>query len=728
MTGDTKLKRRERAFVHAAATAAFLLMMITVILLSVRSDLASVRSRLSSAVEYAGSQWDTYSLTSTAAETRSLMRVIEEAKQAARDIQYLSGPADETLLHSLLLDHYLSGILLLDRTGNVTASCIDGEDVLPLLTSELTKEALLNTADFTRKIYCVRIHCPDGSYIDMAAFGRMDTAGTVAVYYETPLSYIKSYGLAFPDLRESYLLEQDSTVVVTDGTTVVTSNDESLIGQRVEELSLLREIDARGRSGEMIAVRSDDGNVLHRSFGMVERGRTYHVYAFLPVRAVFTTTTRNAVVAMTLYAVLLLLALLLQRRTAQSYQERQLRWEREYRAQLKEAARRAESANRAKTQFLQRMSHDIRTPINGIQGMVEIGEYYKDDPEKQSQCRQSIRESARLLLELVNEVLDMGKLESGEIVLEERPFDLIALLDSIGGLPEQSAAARGIRVDRKPWEVQHTALIGSPVYLKRLLMNIYSNAVKYNKDNGSITARCRELRTEGDTAWFEFICADTGIGMSEEFQKYLFEPFAQEHSTARSAYDGTGLGMAIAKALTEKMGGTITFTSREGEGTTFRITLPFRIDSAGRLPQQPAAEPEVSDVLRGMRILLAEDNELNMEIAEFMLQSAGAEVTEARDGREAVELFRASPPGHFDAVLMDVMMPVLDGYQATGIIRASDCPDAGVPIIAMTANAFVEDRQRAREAGMTEHLAKPLDRAVLVRTLQRWKKPDTPLF
>ena len=727
MTGDTKLKRRERAVSHTAATAAFLLMMITVILLSVRSDLASARERLSSAVEYAADRYSTYSLSSTASETRSLMRVAEEAKQAARDIQYLTGPADENMLRGLSMDHYLSGILLLDRVGSIIAAYMGGADVTALLAPELEKEALLNAADFPQKVYASRVHCPDGAYIDMAAFGRMDTAGTVAVYYETPLSYIKSYGLAFPDLRESYLLEQDSTVVVTDGTTVVTSNDESLIGQRVEELSLLREIDARGRSGEIIAVRSDDGNVLHRSFGMVERGRTYHVYAFLPVRAVFTTTTRNAVVAMTLYAVLLLLALLLQRRTAQSYQERQLRWEREYRAQLKEAARRAESANRAKTQFLQRMSHDIRTPINGIQGMVEIGEYYKDDPEKQSQCRQSIRESARLLLELVNEVLDMGKLESGEIVLEERPFDLIALLDSVGGLPEQSAAARGIRVDRKPWEVQHTALIGSPVYLKRLLMNIYSNAVKYNKDNGSITVRCRELRTEGDTAWFEFICADTGIGMSEEFQKYLFEPFAQEHSTARSAYDGTGLGMAIAKALTEKMGGTITFTSREGEGTTFRITLPFRIDSAGRLPQQPAAEPEASDALRGMRILLAEDNELNMEIAEFMLQSAGAEVTEARDGREAVELFRASPPGHFDAVLMDVMMPVLDGYQATGIIRTSDRPDAGVPIIAMTANAFVEDRQRAREVGMTEHLAKPLDRAVLVRTLQRWKKPDTPL-
>ena len=722
MSGEVKMKRRDRTMFRAAALAAFLLIMSTVILLSVRADLDYGRNRLSRVVEYVAKRCDTYSLSSTASETRSLMRVIEEAKQAARDIRFLAGPVGEDLLRGLSADHYLSGILLLDRDGHITASYMAGADVTALLMPELEKDALLSAADFPRKVYAARIHCPDSSYIDMAAYGRLDTAGTVVVYYTTPTAYVKSYGQGFPDLRESYLLEQDGTIVVTDGTTVVAANDDSLIGRRVEDIFLLRELGAQGRTGEMLTVPGDDGISLHRSLGMMERGRTYYVYAFLPERAVFRDTARNAAVALASYVVLLLLALLLQRRTAQEYQERQLHREREYRAQLKEAARRAESANRAKTQFLQRMSHDIRTPINGIQGMVEIGEYYKDDPEKQSQCRQSIRESARLLLELVNEVLDMGKLESGEIVLEERPFDLIALLDSVGGLPEQSAAARGIRVDRKPREVQHTALIGSPVYLKRLLMNIYSNAVKYNKDNGSITVRCRELRTEGDTAWFEFICADTGIGMSEEFQKYLFEPFAQEHSTARSAYDGTGLGMAIAKALTEKMGGTITFTSREGEGTTFRITLPFRIDTAGRLPQQPAAEPEVSDALRGMRILLAEDNELNMEIAEFMLQSAGAEVTEAHDGREAVELFRASPPGHFDAVLMDVMMPVLDGYQATGIIRTSDRPDAGVPIIAMTANAFVEDRQRAREAGMTEHLAKPLDRAVLVRTLQRWKR------
>ena len=722
MSGEVKMKRRDRTMFRAAALAAFLLIMSTVILLSVRADLDYGRNRLSRVVEYVAKRCDTYSLSSTASETRSLMRVIEEAKQAARDIRFLAGPVDEDLLRGLSADHYLSGILLLDRDGHITASYMAGADVTALLMPELEKDALLSAADFSRKVYAARIHCPDSSYIDMAAYGRLDTAGTVVVYYTTPTAYVKSYGQGFPDLRESYLLEQDGTIVVTDGTTVVAANDDSLIGRRAEDIFLLRELGAQGRTGEMLTVPGDDGISLHRSLGMMERGRTYYVYAFLPERAVFRDTARNAAVALASYVVLLLLALLLQRRTAQEYQERQLHREREYRAQLKEAACRAESANRAKTQFLQRMSHDIRTPINAIQGMVEIGEYYKDDLDRQADCRQKIRESSRLLMELVNEVLDMGKLESGEIVLEERPFDLVALLDSVAMLLEQSAAARSIRVDRRPREVRHTALVGSPVHLKRLLMNIYSNAVRYNRDNGSITALCRELRTEGDTAWFEFICADTGIGMSESFQKHLFEPFAQEHSTARSTYGGTGLGMPIAKALVDRMGGSITFTSREGEGTTFRITLPFRIDTAGRLPQQPAAEPEMSDALRGMRILLAEDNELNMEIAEFMLQSAGAEVTEAHDGREAVELFRASPPGHFDAVLMDVMMPVLDGYQATGIIRTSDRPDAGVPIIAMTANAFVEDRQRAREAGMTEHLAKPLDRAVLVRTLQRWKR------
>ncbi len=555
----------------------------------------------------------------------------------------------------------------------------------------------------------------------MAAFGQLDGDGVVVAYYKTPLEYINSYGLDFHSLLDGYQTEQDGTIVVTDGTKILSSNDESLVGLKADDIPVLRSINERGKNGQMLTVRGDESSP-HRSFGMVQRGRTYYVYAFLPERALFGTTVRNAMVAMAFYTVVLLLVLLFQWKTAQSYHERQLEREREYQARLKEEARKAESANAAKTEFLQRMSHDIRTPINGILGMVEIGEYYRDDLEKQSECRRKIRDASYLLLELVNEVLDMGKLESGEVVLEEIPFDLIPLLDSVSVPLEQMAKSRSIRIERRPREVQHTALVGSPIHLKRLLMNLLSNAVKYNRDNGSIALSCRELRTEGNTAWFEFTCADTGIGMSEEYQKYLFEPFTQEHSTARSTYGGTGLGMAITKSLVDKMGGTITFTSRLDKGTTFHVTLPFRICQPGELPQQ-AAEAPAPGGLQGMHLLLVEDNALNTEIAAFMLENAGAELTKAQNGQEALDIFRKSPEGFFDAILMDVMMPVMDGYQATRAIRALERSDAAsVPIIAMTAHAFVDDRQRAYEAGMTEHLAKPLESAVLIRTLERWKK------
>ena len=362
----------------------------------------------------------------------------------------------------------------------------------------------------------------------------------------------------------------------------------------------------------------------------------------------------------------------------------------------------------------------IRTPINGIRGMVEIGDHYSEDLAKQAECRRKIWDASTLLLELVNEVLDMGKLESGEILLESCPFNVIELKDGIRQTMERAAAERGITMTDRT-EVKHTTLIGSPLHLKRLLMNILSNAIKYNKDNGSIDLTCREVRSDGKTAWIEFICADTGIGMSEEFQKHLYEPFTQEHSDARTSYNGTGLGMAITKSLVEKMGGTIECRSKLGEGTTYCITIPFAIDSstAPRVEETaalPAATPE------GMHVLLAEDNELNIEIAVFVLENAGVTVTKAVNGQDALDQFAASAPGTFDAIIMDVMMPVMDGYQATRAIRQLDRPDAGsIPILAMTANAFVEDRRRAYEAGMNEHLTKPLEPEVVLRTLAKYR-------
>ena len=716
-----KAQRMERGTFYIAAALLFVLLMGSVITLSVREDLASGERQLFSLVDYTSRLCDTYRMSIMASETRGLIRLIDEVKQAARDIQYLDGPTDENLLRRMTLDHYLSGILLLDRAGDVAVSYAKEPALETLLAAELEKSALLDTADHPQKTYAARVYTADGAYIDMAAFGQLDGDGVVVAYYKTPLEYISHYVLDFSTLLDGYQSERDGTIVVTDGTKVLTSNDERLVGLTADDIPVLRSIDAQGKNGEMLMVGSGD-NSPRKSFGMIQRGRTYHVYAFLSERAIFGTTVSNVMVALGFYVGVILLVLLFQGKTAQGYHEQQLARDREYQAQLKEEARRADRANAAKTEFLQRMSHDLRTPINGILGLVEIGEYYREDPETQSECRRKIRDTSHLLLELVNEVLDMGKLESGELVLEEIPFDLIPLLDAVGVPLEQIAASRGIRIEWLPWEVQHTELVGSPIHLKRLLMNLASNAVRYNKDNGSVTLSCRELEDKGNTAWFEFICADTGIGMSEAYQQHLFEPFTQEHSTARSTYGGTGLGMSIAKSLVDKMGGTITFTSKQGEGTTFHVILPFRICQPGELPPQAAKAP-APDALQGMRLLLVEDNTLNMEIAAFMLENAGAELTKAQNGQEALDIFRESPAGFFDAILMDVMMPVMDGYQATRAIRALERPDAAaVPIVAMTAHAFADDRQRAYEAGMTAHLAKPLESAVLIRTLQRWKK------
>ena len=716
-----KAQRMERGTFYIAAALLFVLLMGSVITLSARADLASGERQLFSLVDYTSKQCDAYRMFTMASETRGLIRLIDEAKQTARDIQYLDGPTDENMLRGMTLDHYLSGILLLDRAGDVVVSYAKEPALEALLAAELEKSALLDTADHPQKTYAVRVYTADGAYIDMAAFGQLDGNGVVVAYYKTPLAYISHYALDFSTLLDGHQSERDGTIVVTDGTKVLTSNDKSLVGLTTDDIPVLRSIDAHGKNGEMLMVGSGD-NSPRKSFCMIQRGRTYHVYAFLPERAIFGTTVSNVMVALGFYVGMILLVLLFQGKTAQGYHEQQLARDREYQAQLKEEARRADRANAAKTEFLQRMSHDLRTPINGILGLVEIGECFREDPEKQSECRRKIRDTSHLLLELVNEVLDMGKLESGELVLEEIPFDLIPLLDAVGVPLEQIAASRGIRIEWLPWEVQHTELVGSPIHLKRLLMNLVSNAVRYNKDNGSVTLSCRELEDKGNTAWFEFICADTGIGMSEEYQQHLFEPFTQEHSTARSTYDGTGLGMSITKSLVDKMGGTITFTSRPGEGTTFHVILPFRICQPGELPPQAAKAP-APDALQGMRLLLVEDNTLNMEIAAFMLENAGAELTKAQNGQEALDIFRESPAGFFDAILMDVMMPVMDGYQATRAIRALERPDAAaVPIVAMTAHAFTDDRKRAYEAGMTAHLAKPLESAVLIRTLQRWKK------
>ncbi len=382
----------------------------------------------------------------------------------------------------------------------------------------------------------------------------------------------------------------------------------------------------------------------------------------------------------------------------------------------------AQKANQTKSQFLLRMSHDIRTPLNGILGMLDIAEQYPDDPIKQKDCRDKERESAQTLLEIVNEVLDMSKLESGKTELEHIPFDIVELAKEGRTMLRSQAESRGIKIVRESYEVTVSRLIGSPAHLKRIVMNILSNAIKYNRDNGKIYLSLRTVPIDESRVTFEFTCRDTGCGMSQEFAEHIFEPFTQEGESARSQYGGTGLGMAIARNLTELMGGTITVESKKGEGTTFEVKIPFEIDKS-EPEKRPAESDTESDMisLDGMKLLLAEDNELNMEIAKFLLEEAGAQIIETVNGKEAVETFAKSAPYEIDAILMDIMMPVMNGHEATREIRAMDRPDAKqIPIIAMTASAFAEDRIAAKNAGMNEHLAKPLDTKLAIRTVARY--------
>ena len=378
-----------------------------------------------------------------------------------------------------------------------------------------------------------------------------------------------------------------------------------------------------------------DGNAY---FGGLDRSRDYYIYAYVSDRMVATDMVKNMMAALIIYLIMLTAIQMFRRRSAREYLAEQDRREREFREQLMESAEKAEQANHAKTEFLQRMSHDIRTPINGIRGMIEIANYYKDDPDKQTECRKKIWDASGLLLELVNEVLDMGKLESGEIMLEEREFDLKELLDSVGVVVDKQARERGITIITDSYPVEHRYLLGSPLHLRRLLMNIISNAVKYNHAGGEIRLGCCEKPSaDPETAQIEFTCADTGIGMSEEFQKHVFEPFAQERNTARSEYGGTGLGMPIAKSLAEKMGGTLSFVSRQGVGTTFTLSLPFRICHAPEKRNKPKRLLQTSSIA-GLHVLVAEDNRMNMEIAEFVLNVEEASIIKAVNGEEAVRI------------------------------------------------------------------------------------------
>ena len=688
-----------------------------------QAEKKEAENRMVKTVNYVKVQCSTYTHYNEASESKSLLRAIESARQMSTNIDMETengGRLSQEFLKENLQTLWVDGILVLDAEGKTVCKYSMDEALTNGITDYLQKDIIMDFTGYEERSYSERIDREDGSRIDIAACARKDAPGMVAIYYYTSSEFVRNYTLTIQNLLNGYSTQKDGTIIVADKGTIVASNDESLLGQDTAGNQVVQAMKEHTDSQHIFHLKNEGTG----GYGIMLKQRDYYIYTYLPDTEVFRNLPLSVTAVVFLYLLIFGIFCFWGYRADLAHRKQEKEKDEKYKAELLRAAKKAEAANEAKTEFLQRMSHDIRTPINGICGMINVADHYADNMEKQTECRAKIKKTSHLLLELINEVLDMSKLESDEVVLEDIPFNLNSIFEEILGVIEHMAAEQNIRIIWEEKEVTHWNLIGSPVHVKRILMNILSNAVKYNKENGYVYISCREIPSK-QTAMptLEFVCRDTGIGMTEAFQKRIFEPFAQEHAGSRTKFAGTGLGMPITKKLVEKMGGTISFESKEGTGTTFVIRIPFQIDADMKDRNETEEKTETS--IQGLHVLLTEDNELNMEIAEFVLQNEGAVVTKAWNGQKAVDIFRKSRPGEFDAILMDIMMPVMNGYEAAKMIRSLDREDAKViPIIAMTANAFTEDKMRAKEAGMDEHIAKPVDGKLLVKVINELVKRD----
>ena len=686
------------------------------------STISYVTTRVTQNIGYIKDQELVYDSYNAASDTKSALHVLENASQLARNLESDKGDLSESTLERYVRDLRLTGIVILDGTGNVEAQYSNDDVDAAALQKWIGKDALLNVAECPAKVYAARADLPDGSYADIAAACRSDAPGIAVVYSHITAAFADKYTLSQQSLLDGYDIAHSGTIVIERAGSFVASNDPDIVQAAAWG-------DAEFRNTPIQQLKTMDSNEDELSFiwhnarwyvGAMGQVRNYYIYVYIPAVSLMGQAVQFAFSACAIYVVAVAAIVLKKRSDDRSHYEQSLAREKEYNERLALSAHVAQEANSAKTVFLQRMSHDIRTPINGIRGMVEIADSCPDDLERQAQCRHKIWDASTLLLNLVNEVLDTSKLESGEVTLVKAPLNVCAMNTELVQLVESHAAGCGVKVLLEEHPIQHPNVLASPTHLKRLLLNFLSNAIKYNRPGGTVTFGCKEVSYSDGVVTLQYTCADTGIGMSEEFQSHVFEPFACE-GRVKPVQGSNGLGLSIAKGLVELMGGTVSFTSKEGEGTTFVLVLPFEVtDQTAVSSQEASPEPLVCGTVEGMKVLVAEDNDLNREIAEFMLDAAGVHSVCVSDGAQALAAFESSAPWEFDAVLLDIMMPVMDGLETVRNIRALQRPDAArMPIFAMTANAFSDDVKRSLQAGFTEHLSKPLDSATLVSALQR---------
>ena len=622
---------------------------------------------------------------------------------------------------------WLTGISVLAAQGDLVCEYTENGTGYAQLQSGIKLEPILSVIDYPQKTYVKRVELGGDNFVNVAVHGCADGTGVVLAYRYIPTEFSEKSVLSIQDLLDGYEVSSTGTLLVAEDNQAAASNDPTLIGMNIFENERLMSIRRSGHADKLIRVYAPKG--IEQCYGMYSHGQDYYLLIlYVPARQVYTLTVMNLVITLVMYILILALVQVFRWNSARDFFIQQEHSEQEYRKSLEQknialqlAVQRETKANLAKREFLFNMSHDIRTPMNAIIGFTALAQTHIDDHDQVEDYLKKISVSSQHLLSLINDVLDISRIESGKVTLEAKPVHLPELVHGLRDIVQAGVSKKNLSLTLDTVGVENEDVIADPLRLEQILINVMANAVKFTPDGGQISLWIVQKDTApAGYADFEFHIKDNGIGMSEEFQKHIFEQFARERTSTVSKIQGTGLGMSITKSLVDMMGGRITVESEPGRGSEFTISLRFPVGEAKTGQTPPAAK---ASAFTGKKLLVVEDNELNLEIASTLLEEAGFEVDTAENGKIAVEKVEAASADRYDLVLMDIQMPEMDGYEATRRIRAlPDAKKAALPIVAMTANAFEDDRKNALHAGMNGHIAKPLDIQKLFQVLSELLK------
>ena len=689
--------------------------------------LRATEERFCQTLDFVKSQSTSFEKYNDTVVAKALRRAAVAVHQLAQD------PAldfsDPQCLNKQVETLWLTGISVLAPDGTLLCESTTNGIGYARFGEQLKNDTVLDVFSYLQKTYLKRVLLEDGSAVDVAAYRAEDNDVILLAYRYTPAEFVEGTALSIQSVLDGYSAETSGTLFIVQNNQVIASNRPELIGQGAADSPLVQGIRKTGTAETLTHTHDWNGSGCY--FGMYCHGRSFDLYAYTDEKSVFRESIPLILMALVSYILLVMILQVLRRRSVQEMEQQKKEQERKYQAQLEEQNRKLEialqhegAANRAKREFLFNMSHDIRTPMNAIIGFTSLAATHIDNKEQVLDYLKKISTSSQHLLSLINDVLDMSRIESGKVKIEEKAVHLPDLVHDVRSIIQPNVSAKRLSLFIDTMDVENEDIITDPLRLNQILLNILSNAIKFTPTGGMISIRIAQKNgAPKGRGCYEFRIKDNGIGMSEEFQKKLFDPFSQEDdANARTQYKGTGLGMAITKKYVDMMGGSIAVESKKGVGSTFTVEIPLE------LPEQVIQSEQKQHLhrdLTGIHVLMAEDNDLNAELATIMLEDAGMTVTRASDGKEVVNLFKNHPRGTYDLILMDIMMPNMDGHQAAKAIRALGIERSDavtIPIIALSANAFIDDIQESLNSGMNDHISKPINMEELIDTITKYIK------